>query len=175
MVATGALLAQYGGQKAQRKHEAALSYEGRAWEKKNEGLFEVIAACRGLVDAIDRDDPGNYALAADRTADRLGEWVAVVEVYSSQECRQAYASLRALLDNAGLPIALSTFVENARQRKMGAVDAGDFEEAVKAMRREREIVDEAASEMTLPEGIARDAALRLIEAARASVRRHDLD
>ncbi|HLN76590.1 MAG TPA: hypothetical protein VK204_06055, partial [Nocardioidaceae bacterium] len=56
-VALGALVFSYQSGREQRRHEARLDFEGRAWRRKSEGLFDLIATCRSLIDAIDR--PGS--------------------------------------------------------------------------------------------------------------------
>ena len=82
LVALGGLWLTYRTGHEQRKHEADLAYEERAWETKSEGLFKVIAAARVLVDTL--SDPNEHGrntigLVAFAVRDSLEEEVPLVE------------------------------------------------------------------------------------------------
>src|SRR5438093_788831 len=96
-VALGGLLLNALGARSQRAHERRQAYEGRAWEKKTSGLFDVIAAARSLVDAIDNQDPRrtiDLPMAVYDTRRRMRGAVAIVEAYASRPCREEFVALR---------------------------------------------------------------------------------
>lgn len=192
-VALGALVVSYQSGKEQRRHEARLDLEGRAWRRKSEGLFDVIATCRSLIDAIDR--PGSVetieALDSERgeyqatvrehigvseigvrvgdVVNRLHELVPIVEVYGSAPCRQAFDDLRQLLRDSGYDPHAADRLAAVRRGKLAAIEAKDYHSAATARRLEREVLEGARTSLTIELPEARSKAERLIETARESL------
>ncbi len=192
-VAVGALVTTYQSGREQRRHEARLDYEGRAWRRKSEGLFDVIATCRSLIDAIDR--PGSLeaieALDLERgeyqattrehvgvseigvrvgdVLNRLHELVPIVEVYGSATCRDAFDDLRQLLRDSGYDPRAADRLAAVRRGKAAAIDAKDYHSAATARRLEREVLEGARTRLTIELPEARAKAERLIEASRESL------
>ena len=193
-VALGALVLFYEGGREQRRHEARLDFEGRAWRRKSEGLFDVIATCRSLIDAIDR--PGSFdaieALDLERgeyqatvrehigvseigirvgdVVNRLNELVPIVDVYGSGTCRDAFDDLRQLLRDSGYDPRAADRLASIRRGKAAAIDAKDYHSAATARRLEREVLEAARTSLTIEVPEARAKAERLIEAARETLR-----
>jgi hypothetical protein len=192
-VAIGALAVSYQSGREQRRHEARRDFEGRAWRRKSEGLFDLIATCRSLIDAIDRPgsieaietldhERGEYqatvrehigvseiGVRVGDVVNRLGELVPVVDVYGSPACREAFDDLRGLLRDSGYDPRAADRLAAIRRGKMAAVDAKDYHSAATARRLEREVLEAARTSLTIELPEARAKAERLIEAARESL------
>jgi hypothetical protein len=192
-VALGALAGSYQSAREQRRHEARLDYEGRAWRRKSEGLFDVIATCRSLIDSIDR--PGSLetieALDSERgeyqatvrehigvseigvrvgdVVSRLHELVPIVEVYGSAMCREAFDDLRQMLRDPGYDPQAADRLAAVRRGKAAAIEGKDYHSAATARRLEREVLEGARTRLTIELPQARSKAERLIEAARESL------
>jgi hypothetical protein len=190
LVAMGALYASYRSSSEQRRHDERLAHDTRGWEKKSEGLFRVIAACRTLVDAIDKRgsleaiealdaERGDYEAAAHEhlgvsevgvrvgdVVDRLHRLVPLVEVYGTTECREAFHDLRQLLRDSGYDPRASERLDAVRRGKAAAIDTNDYRSASTARRLEREILEDARERLTIDVDVARTKAERLIEVAR---------
>jgi hypothetical protein len=190
LVAMGALFTSYRSGSEQRRHEERLAHQERGWEKKSEGLFDLIATSRSLVDAIDRRGSLEHVEALDGqrgdyeatsreqvgvseigvrvadVADRLQRLVPVVEVYCAPECRDAFHDLRQLLRNSGYDPRASERLEAVRRGKVAAMDAKDYRSAATAGRLEREVLEDARAQLTIDLPDAREKAVRLLEAAR---------
>lgn len=193
LVAMGALFLSYRNGNEQRRHAERLARQELGWERKSDGLFDVIATCRSLVDAIDR--PGTFetmeALDAERgdyhatarehvgvseigakvadAVERLRELVPVVEVYGSAECRDAFHGLRQQLRDSGYDPRASDRLEAIRRGKVAAIDAKDYRSAATARRLEREVLEDARTRLTIDLDDTRAKAERLIEATRGSL------
>jgi hypothetical protein len=190
LVAMGALYASYRGSSQQRRHEERLAHEERGWEKKADGLFDVIAACRTLLDAIDRRgsletiealdaERGDYEAATHEhlgvsevgvrigdVVDRLQRLVPVVEVYGTTACRETFHDLRQLLRDSGYDPRASQRLEAVRRGKAAALDTHDYRSATTARRLERELLEDARERLTIDLDTARAKAERLIEVVR---------
>jgi hypothetical protein len=193
LVAMGALYASYRSSGEQRRHEERLAKDARGWEMKAEGLFGVIAACRTLIDAIDRRgsldaietldaERGDYEAAAHEhlgvsevgvrvgdVVDRLQRLVPVVEVYGTTECREAFHDLRQLLRDSGYDPRASERLEAVRRGKVAAIDTHDYRSATTARRLEREVLEDARARLTIDLATAHAKAERLVELARENL------
>lgn len=173
LVAVGGLWVSYRSGRDQRLHEARLSYEERAWEKKSEGLYAAISTARGIVDVLRSARPAErnrIALTLPASRHRLDELVPIIEAYSSTECRDAFDRLRQILRDADTDILLPDRVAAVRARKEEAIDAQDFESAANFHRQERDLMRAAADRLGVDFDEVLRRAERLIQAARASVR-----
>lgn len=194
LVALAGLALTYRSGREQRRHDERLAYDERAWQRKSEGLFDLIATCRSLVDAIGRqgsieaietldDERGDYEATVRehigvsdigvRVGDvvhRLQDLVPIVEVYGSTRCREAFEDLRRTLRDSGYDPRASDRLSAVRRGKVAAIDAKDYRSAATARRLEREILEAARTQLTIDLVQTREKAERLIDAARESVR-----
>jgi hypothetical protein len=194
LVALAGLGLTYRSGREQRRHDERLAYDERAWQRKSEGLFDLITTCRSLVDAIGRqgsieaietldDERGDYEATVRehvgvseigvRVGDvvhRLQDLVPIVEVYGSTRCREAFEDLRRTLRDSGYDPRASDRLSAVRRGKVAAVDAKDYRSAATARRLEREILEAARTQLTIDLVQTREKAERLIDAARESVR-----
>ncbi|HET7532648.1 MAG TPA: hypothetical protein VFJ83_05835 [Nocardioidaceae bacterium] len=194
LVALAGLALTYRSGREQRRHDQRLAYDERAWQRKSEGLFDLITTCRSLVDAIGRqgsieametldDERGDYEATVRehigvseigvRVGDvvhRLQDLVPIVEVYGSTRCREAFEDLRRTLRDSGYDPRASDRLSAVRRGKVAAIDAKDYRSAATARRLEREILEAARTQLTIDLVQTREKAERLIEAARESVR-----
>lgn len=194
LVALGGVALAFRTLRDQRRHDERLAYLERSWQSRSTGLFEVVAACRALIDAI--DTPGNIdaveafdqergdyqasvrehvgvsviGVRVGEVVERLQELVPVVEVYGSAACREALDELRRLLRHSGYDPRASDRLEAVRRGKAAAVDAKDYRSAATARRLEREVLEDARARLSLDLPRARAEAQRLIDAARESLR-----
>lgn len=197
LVAVTAFVTTFKNGQEQRRHELRLGYEERSWRRKSEGLFDVVASCRSLIDAIDRPgsleavealdrERGDFHASAQehvgvsevgvRVGDavyRLNELDPVVEVYGSPACREAFDDLRQTLRDSGYDPRASDKVAAIRRGKAAAMDAKDYHSAATARRLEREVLETARSRLTIDLTETRAKAERLIETARESLRGED--
>lgn len=193
LVALGGLALTYRSGREQRRHEARLANDGRAWSLKSEGLFDLIATCRSLMDAIDRPgsidvietldlERGDYqatiqehigvseiGIRVGDVVDRFNELVPVVEVYGSPSCRLGFDQLRRMLRDSGYDPRASDRLAAVRRSKAAAIDAKDYRGAATARRLEREILEEARTRLTIDLDDARAKADGLVDAARESL------
>lgn len=193
LVALGALVVFYLNGSQQRRHESRLAYEERSWRRKSEGLFDVVATCRSLIDAIDRPgsldvietldrERGDYQATVQeyigvsevgvRVGDvvqRLHELVPVVELYGSKACREAFDDLRRLLRDSGYDPRAADRLASVRRGKLAAIDAKDYRSAATARRLEREVLEDARTRLTIDLDETRAKAVRLVEATRESI------
>lgn len=194
LVALAGLALTYRSGREQRRHDERLAYDERAWQRKSEGLFDLIATCRSLVDAIGRqgsieaietldDERGDFEATVRehigvseigvRVGDvvhRLQDLVPIVEVYGSTRCREAFEDLRRTLRDSGYDPRASDRLSAVRRGKVAAIDAKDYRSAATARRLEREILEAARTQLTIDLVQTREKAERLIDAARESVR-----
>lgn len=194
LVALAGLALTYRSGREQRRHDERLAYDERAWQRKSEGLFDLITTCRSLVDAIGRqgsieaietldDERGAYEATVRehigvseigvRVGDvvhRLQDLVPIVEVYGSTRCREAFEDLRRTLRDSGYDPRASDRLSAVRRGKVAAIDAKDYRSAATARRLEREILEAARTQLTIDLVQTREKAERLIDAARESVR-----
>lgn len=194
LVALAGLALTYRSGREQRRHDERLAYDERAWQRKSEGLFDLITTCRSLVDAIGRqgsieaietldDERGDYEATVRehigvseigvRVGDvvhRLQDLVPIVEVYGSTRCREAFEDLRRTLRDSGYDPRASDRLSAVRRGKVAAIDAKDYRSAATARRLEREILEAARTQLTIDLVQTREKAERLIDAARESVR-----
>lgn len=193
LVALAGLALTYRSGREQRRHDERLAYDERAWQRKSEGLFDLITTCRSLVDAIGRqgsieaietldDERGDYEATVRehigvseigvRVGDvvhRLQDLVPIVEVYGSTRCREAFEDLRRTLRDSGYDPRASDRLSAVRRGKVAAIDAKDYRSAATARRLEREILEAARTQLTIDLVQTREKAERLIDAARESV------
>lgn len=193
LVALGALLLTYRSGRDQRRHDAALALQQRSWQRRSDGMFDLIATCRSLVDTIDRPGSIDAIEALDRergdydatvqehlgvseigvkvtdVVHRLHDLVPVVEVYGSAECREAFEDLRQQLRDSGYDPRAPERLAAIRRGKLAAIDAKDYHSAATARRLERELLEEARNRLTIDLDETRDQAERVIAAARECV------
>ncbi|MGH3329711.1 MAG: hypothetical protein ACRDPJ_00260 [Nocardioidaceae bacterium] len=193
LVALGGLVITFQSSREQRRHERRLAFEGRSWARKSDGLFDLVATCRSLIDAIDRPgsidavetldlERGPYLATAKehigvseigvRVGDvlyRLQELVPIVEVYGSAECRVAFDDLRQVLRGSDFDPRASDRLAAVRRGKVAAIDAKDYHSAATARRLEREVLEDARTRLTIDLPQTREKAERLIDAARQSL------
>ena len=124
-VAIGGLTLAFLGAERQRRHQERLAQQERAWRATSDGLLDLVATCRALVDAIDRPGSIDTIEALDRergeylatvhehvgvsvigvrvgdVVHRMQQLVPSVEVYGSRDCREAFHELRRLLRDSG--------------------------------------------------------------------------
>lgn len=194
VVALGALAVSYRSGREQRRHDQQVAYEERSWRRKSEGLFDVIAACRSLIDAIDRPgsidvietldlERGDYQATVQEhigvseigvkvgdVVQRLHELTPVVEVYGSAKCRTAFDDLRQLLRDSGYDPRAADRLASVRRGKQAAIDAKDYRSAATARRLEREVLEDARTRLTIDLPDTRARAEGLIDAARESLK-----
>ena len=130
LVALAGLALTYRSGREQRRHDERLAYDERAWQRKSEGLFDLITTCRSLVDAIGRqgsieaietldDERGDYEATVRehigvseigvRVGDvvhRLQDLVPIVEVYGSTRCREPPAAVDVARSTGAPPLRL---------------------------------------------------------------------
>jgi hypothetical protein len=169
-VALGGLLVTYRSGREQRKHESGLAYEARAWERKSEALFGVIAAGRLLIDSIQSNDPA-LARVVHRVVLELEDVGPVVEAYASGECRTAFVELQHLL-NGSYELAM---VERALYHHNVVLEvrvADDYNSAADVFHEDQEqrLLRDAKASLTFDLQTAQAWAEKLIDAARKSVR-----
>ncbi len=193
LVAVTAFVATYRNSKDQRRHDRRLEDDKRSWQRRTDGMFDLVATCRSLADSIDR--PGNFdaieALDAERgdyeaasrehigvseigvrvgdVLHRLHTLMPVIEIYGSAECREAFEDLRQTLRDSGYDPRAADRLASVRRGKAAAVDAKDYHSAATARRLEREVLEDARARLTIDLDETRQKAARLIEAARADV------
>lgn len=194
LVGLGAVALSYRSGQEQRRQGRRLAFEDRSWQRKSEGLFDVIATCRSLIDAIDR--PGNLeaveafdhergeyqatvrehvgvseiGIRVGEVVDRLQDLLPVVEVYGSARCRDAFDDLRRLLRDSGYDPRASERLAAVRRGKAAAVEAKDYHSAATARRLEREVLDDARARLTIGLPQTRAKAQAVIDTARESLK-----
>ncbi|MGZ4468179.1 MAG: hypothetical protein ACXVXB_06835, partial [Nocardioidaceae bacterium] len=155
-VAIGGLTLAFLGAERQRRHQERLAQQERAWQATSDGLLNLVATCRAMVDAIDRPgsidamealdrERGEYLASVDehvgvsvigiRVGDvvhRMQQLVPAVEVYGSPACREAFHELRKLLRDSGYDPRAGERLAAVQRSKMAAVDGEDFRGAATA-------------------------------------------
>ena len=169
-VAGGSLLVTYRNGREQREHETDLAFEERAWEQKSTALFTVISSTRTLLDGLDAGDKYLVASVVSRAMSNLEPAVAGVEAYASAECRDAFSTLRRVLQNAKVIPHLPEIIQEVRDLQEAAIDDQDFDAAAGGRTAERDLMQEARDNLSLDIAAAKAMCTHLIEAARASVR-----
>ncbi len=193
LLALGVVVLGYRTAREQRRQERQRDHDARAWERKADGLFDVVATARALIDAIDR--PGNLdaieafdlergdyqstvrehvgvsevGVRVGEVAERLHRLVPVVEVYGSPACREALHDLRTALRDSGHDPRAADRLAGIRRGKAAAVEAKDYHSAATARRLERELLEHARTRLTIELPDTRARAQRLIDAARADL------
>lgn len=173
LVALVGLWLTYRSGRDQRRHEKALAYEQRAWEKKSESLFAVINAARTLLDTMSAVTPSLRDMIAFRVfsvADVLDEEVALVEAYASTDTIKAFHSLRDLLHSANSDLLLESRITKKRKAKEEAIDDQDFQTAARLRDEERQLMRSAVDRLGIDLDEVAKRAEALLAAARASVR-----
>jgi hypothetical protein len=194
LVALGGLFVAYRSGWDQLRHQERLEHDKRAWQARSQGLFDVVATARALVDAIDRRgsldtiealdaERGDYQATTREhlgvseigvrvadVVDRLQHLVPVVDVYCSPACREAFHELRLTLRDSGYDPRASDRLDAIRRGKVAAVDAKDYRSAATARRLEREVLEDARTRLTLDLDETRAKAERLVDAARHDLR-----
>jgi hypothetical protein len=176
----------------QRRHDLVRARAERVWSVEAEGMADLVATCRSLVDALDR--PGSFDAIAEldlergdyeatvrehvgvseigvRVGDvvrRLHELVAVVELYGSPECRKAFAELRWHLRDSGYDPTASDRLAAIRRGKTAAIESKDYRSAATARRLERELLEEARNRLDVDLDRTRELAEQVITATRES-------
>ncbi|MGZ4748742.1 MAG: hypothetical protein ACXVYY_16830, partial [Oryzihumus sp.] len=159
----------------------------------SDGLLNLVATCRALVDAIDRPGSIDTIEALDRergeylatvrehvgvsvigvrvgdVVHRMQQLVPAVEVYGSRDCRKAFHELRRLLRDSGYDPRAGERLAAVQRSKTAAVDGDDFHGAATARRMERQVLEDARTKLELDLDQARDLAERLIDSVRDSL------
>ncbi|MGZ4436126.1 MAG: hypothetical protein ACXVW6_00715 [Nocardioidaceae bacterium] len=192
-VAIGGLTLAFLGAERQRRHQERLAQQERAWQATSDGLLNLVATCRALVDAIDRPGSIDTIEALDRergeylatvrehvgvsvigvrvgdVVHRMQQLVPAVEVYGSRDCRKAFHELRRLLRDSGYDPRAGERLAAVQRSKTAAVDGDDFHGAATARRMERQVLEDARTKLELDLDQARDLAERLIDSVRDSL------
>ncbi|MGZ4492889.1 MAG: hypothetical protein ACXVEU_19665 [Nocardioidaceae bacterium] len=195
-VAIGGLTLAFLGAERQRRHQERLAQQERAWQATSDGLLNLVATCRAMVDAIDRPgsidamealdrERGEYLASVDehvgvsvigiRVGDvvhRMQQLVPAVEVYGSPPCREAFHELRKLLRDSGYDPRAGERLAAVQRSKMAAVDGEDFRGAATARRMERQVLEDARTKLELDLDQTRALAERLIDTVRDSLAVH---
>lgn len=161
------------GGERQRRHESDLDFERRVWDEKSEALFIVMRVCHNIADdypALTEANRKPYALNLSRRLDALAEVRPTIEAFASRRCSDDLSDLIDELVAAGVK-----YHEGRRAHILmeQVVDISlDDTAAWERNRAEREKSAALAMEHFAPDldGL-RYKALRLLEAARESVRR----
>jgi len=193
LVALVGLAVAYQMTRDQRRHDLVRARVERSWAVEAGGMADLVATCRSLVDALDR--PGSFDAIAEldlergdyeaavrehlgvseigvRVGDvvrRLHELVAVVELYGSPQCREAFGQLRWHLRDSGYDPTASDRLAAIRRGKAAAIDSKDYRSAATARRLERELLEEARNRLTVDLDRTRELAEQLITATRESI------
>ena len=183
-VAIGGLGLAFLGAERERRHQERLAQQQRAWQATSDGLLNLVATCRALVDAIEALDRerGEYlatvhehvgvSVIGVRVGDvvhRMQQLVSAVEVYGSRACREAFHELRKLLRDSGYDPRAGERLAAVQRSKTAAVDSDDFHGAATARRMERQVLEDARTTLNLDLDRARDLAERLIDSVRDSL------
>lgn len=192
IVAVVGLAVAYQMTREQRRHDLVRARAERVWSVEAEGMADLVATCRSLVDAVDR--PGSFDAIAEldlergdyeatvrehlgvseigvRVGDvvrRLHELVPVVELYGSAPCRQAFADLRWHLRDSGYDPTASDRLAAIRRGKAAAIESKDYRSAATARRLERELLEEAKNRLGIDLDRTRELAEQLITTTRES-------
>lgn len=172
-VGLGGLLVSYRSGSEQRRHEASLAHSARVWEQKSEALLAVVTIARRMIDTLDSPREvvrERFGLSLADVVWRLDELVAPIEAHASSECREAFDSLRSLLNQSKRDVGAEATIEAIRREKEDAIDAGNFEEAARLRNRERNRTKQVNEAHGLDADEVRMRARRLIETARESLR-----
>lgn len=172
-VGVGGLVVTYRSGGAQRQHEAKLAHSSRVWEQKSQALLDVITIARGMIDTLDSPYEWrreSFGVGLHDAVSRLDDLVAPVEAHASSDCREAFESLRSLLNGAKPDMLASHSIALIRRQKEEAIDAVDFEAAAALRDRERATIRQANEAHGLDPDEVRKSARRVIETARASLR-----
>lgn len=193
LVALVALAVAHQMTSEQRRHDLVRARAERTWSVEAEGMADLVATCRSLVDAVDR--PGSFDAIAEldlergdyeatvrehlgvsevgvRVGDvvrRLHELVPVVELYASPRCREAFGELRWHLRDSGYDPTASDRLAAIRRGKAAAIESKDYRSAATARRLERELLEEARNRLTVDLDRTRELAEQLITATRESI------
>lgn len=172
-VALGGLAATIWSGRQQRKHEARLAFEARAWDLKSDSLLRVIAVVRQLSDTllspVNRTKQGLGVLVP-HVLETLDEHVATVETYGSRDCRTAFDDLRALLDESNPDRMAPFWIATYRRQKEEAIDAQDFQRAMELAGKEKDLLAKTTNELTADFDVLLQQIRTLIDAARDSLR-----
>ena len=172
-VGLGGLVVTYKSSGDQRRHEARLAHTARVWEQKSQALLDVITIARGLTDTLNAPRESrreSFGVGLNDVVERLDELVAPIEAHASSDCREAFESLRSLLNDANPDMLAAHSIELIRRKKEEAIDAGDFEAAVALRDRERATMRQANEAHGLDADDVRTRARQVIETARESLR-----
>lgn len=192
LVAVVALGVAFQMTREQRRHDLVRARAERVWSVEAEGMADLVATCRSLVDALDR--PGSFDAIAEldlergdyeatvrehvgvseigvRIGDvvrRLHELVPAVELYGSPACRKTFADLRWHLRDSGYDPTASDRLAAIRRGKTAAIESKDYRSAATARRLERELLEEARNRLDIDLDRTRELAEQLITATRES-------
>lgn len=192
LVALVGLGVAYQMSREQRRHDLVRARAERTWSGEAQGMADLVATCRSLVDALDR--PGSFDAIAEldlergdyeatvrehvgvseigvRVGDvtrRLHELVPAVELYGSPECRTAFGGLRWHLRDSGYDPTASDRLAAIRRSKAAAIDARDYRSAATARRLERELLEEAKNRLVIDLDRTRELAEQVVTATRES-------
>lgn len=172
-VALGTLAVNFIGNERQRKHEADLDFERRAWDRKSEALFSLMEECRFLIDSdipITDSNRQAYALDLSRSLDRLHGVRAAVDAFASTRCRIELTGIMDVMQSGGVKHHSG---EEARRYLNYSVET-DIDD-IEMRRRWRELEDagkaRAVENFDPNMNDIRARAARLLDATRESVRR----
>jgi len=173
VVALGTVGANFMSGERQRRHEADLDFERRAWERKSDALFVVIERARSLADSsepVTDDNRLTYALDLSMLLDALLTNRATVEAFASSDCRATLTALINTMQSQGVKPGVGE--REARYRNL-AMEAGiDNPERWDIYRKWwKEAEREATTHFNPDLSALHPLAERLLEAARLSVRR----
>lgn len=157
----------------QRRHEADLDFEARVWERKSEALFEVIRQCHRLADSdrpVTDDNRVGYALEMSKMLDMLHDQVSTVEAFASSRCRTELRGLIEALRAGGVTHRDGADVAHWRNQSLDT-PSDDYESKRTYWAWAEQSEKRAVANFDPDIDDLRARAVRLLEAARESVRR----
>lgn len=172
-LALGSLVVGYLNSKEQRKHEASLAFESRAWERKSDALFRAIRAARAVCDSFKLD--GDVARVdslrqIEALRAELIDVLPVIEAYGSEQARDSLHRVRAVLGEVYFDPGWLPYIGDVRRRKADLIEARDFDAAHGLRVEEQRAMNELFKSLKWDPDRLEDALLALIDSARLSVR-----
>ena len=191
VVALGTIVANFIGGERQRSHETDLDFEKRVWDRKSDALFQVIEECRTMLDSfggVEMKDENRvwWALHLSRRRDALRDVRSTVEALASSECRGDLTAVIEAMDAQGVKEYLGRRVDRHREQMfadappeasaeqlLGRLDpqARFFERMQRYGEQIKETEARAVADFQPDLVELRERTERLLESARASVRR----
>lgn len=172
-LALGSLTFGYLNSREQRKHEASLAFEGRAWERKSDALFRAIRAARATCDTFTPHGDGvtvETLRQVENLRAELQEIGPVIEAYGSTRARDDLRATHEVLRDTYFEPGWLPDLTEIRQQKADSIEDQDFDRAA-LLRKQEELYTEKLFESVRLDRVRLESALlSLIESSRHSVR-----